>query len=136
MTETAYRWQHARLGLCLLLYWLGCMIGAGVLARAGAAKAETAWIVLAMLVVVTVCMITERGRWKTWQRIMCVPLAWVAQPLFAIPVALTIGVLVFGAGRKDLVDGTITFRSSLPGVLFAMRQSRLFGAPSGVCSAR
>ena len=130
MANPPYKWRHARLWLCLILYWLVSMIGAGILARVGVARAETSWIVLTMLALVIVCMISERGRWKTWQRVLFVPLAWIAQPLLyiplALPLALMIAVLDFGGGRKDLVDRSIVFLSSLPVVLFAMRQSRLF----------
>ena len=80
-------------------------------------------------------MATERGEWKTWQRVGFVFLAWIVQAVLAIPVLLTIGMLMGAAGRLNLVDRAVTFFASIPVVIFAMRHSRLFvqlrNAPAG-----
>mgnify|MGYP001591675950 CR=1 FL=1 len=127
-TESArIRWLQSRLWLCLLLYWLISMIGAGVLARAGArTPVEATWIVFIMLVVVIGCMLTERGRWKVWQRVGFVLVSWLMQVILSIPVAFTIGVLVLNSGSPHLADRTIAFLASLPVVIFALRQSSFF----------
>ena len=121
MTEPCYKWMHSRLWLCLILYWLVSMTVAGLIARA-----EVGWIIMCMLIVIIVCMVTERGRWRPWKRVLFVPLAWIAQPLLSIPVLFTVGFFLLSLGREGLIDRAVTFISSLPLVLFAMRQSRLF----------
>lgn len=122
-----YRWMHARVWLWLILYWLISTIGAGIIARAGAdVTAEVAWIVIVMLALVSVCMATERGQWKVWQRIGFVFLAWIVQAILTIFTLFTFGVLMYWGGRSDLVDRVTVFVASIPVVVFAMRRSKLF----------
>ncbi|MFQ5918326.1 MAG: hypothetical protein ACE5I0_11000, partial [Candidatus Binatia bacterium] len=84
-----FRWMHARLWLWLILYWLISTIGAGIIYRAGGnTVAEVAWIVFVVLGFVSVCMITERGQWKVWQRIGFVFLAHIIQAGLATPIVL------------------------------------------------
>jgi len=82
---TQYSWHRRRFWLTLVLYWFTCTAGAGAIARLGAAEsAERAWVIFVMLVLVTVCMLTDRGRWKIWQRIAAVPAAWITQALLQL----------------------------------------------------
>lgn len=103
------------------------MIGAGIIARVGAhAGRESGWIILLMVVLVSICMVTERGQWKVWQRIGFVFLAWMAHAILTIPVALGIGPLLLLGDRVALVDRGVSFVATVPIVVFAMRRSRLF----------
>ena len=109
------------------------MMGTGTIARAGVNQSyESPWIAFVMLVFVSVCMVTERGQWKTWHRIGFVFLAWILQAILTLPVLLTVGAFVHAGGRPDLVDRITAFLASLPIVVIAMRRSRLFvrGIPS------
>lgn len=73
-----------------------------------------------MLVLVTVCMFTERGRWKMWHRIAAIPAAWIGQALLQVPALVAVG------RRPDIAERMVSLAASLPVVIFAMRQSRLF----------
>lgn len=117
-----YRWRQKRLWLSLILYWLVATGGARFIEK----QYEAGWIILIMLIFVSICMITERGHWKLWQRIGFVPLAWIAEAILSPLAAFTIGVLVYSSGREHLVDRAIAFCASLPIIIFAMRQSKLF----------
>jgi hypothetical protein len=124
--ETPYRWYRRRFWLTLVLYWFTCTAGAGALARLGAAEsAERAWVISLMLVLVTVCMVTERGRWKIWQRVAAVPVAWITQALLQVPAVVVVGMPI-ALGRPDVAERMIGLAASLPVVIFAMRQSHLF----------
>ena len=108
--------------LGLILYWLTGTVGASFVQK----HHESGWIILIMLVFVTICMITERGQWKLWQRIGFVPLAWIAEAILSALAAFTIGMFVYGSGQQHLVNRTVTLFSSLPMVILAMRCSILF----------
>jgi hypothetical protein len=64
-----------------------------------------------------------------WQRIALVPGAWLAQAMLQIPAAFAVG-LPMALGRPDVVERMIGLAASVPVVIFAMRQSRLFVAPT------
>jgi hypothetical protein len=83
-----------------------------------------------MVVFVTICMVTERGRWKMWQRVAAVPAAWLAQAFLQVPAVVVVGMPIVMA-RPDVVERMIGLAASLPAVIFAMRQSRLFVTPVG-----
>jgi len=126
MSQTTSAWRHARLWPSLLAYWFTCMVGAGVLARVGEANSETGWITIVMLIVVIVCMITERGRWKLQQRVGFVFFAWIAHSIFAFSMFIPVGAALSASGRLHLLERTVTFLATLPVLIFAMRQSRIF----------
>ena len=124
-----YRWYRSRFWLTLVGYWFICTAGAGAIARLGAAEsAERAWVILVMLVLVALCMVTERGRWKMWQRVTAIPAAWLAQALLQVPAVVAVGMPV-AMGRPDVAERMISLAASLSAVIFAMRQSRLFVTP-------
>ena len=86
-------------------------------------------ITLVMLVFVIVCMITHRGNWSAWKKIIVVPAAWIVQLTLQLPVA--IGLSPFLAWIEPTKgDRVIVLFSSLPVVIFAMRYSRLFVRPA------
>jgi len=121
-----YRWRQGRLWLSLLLYWLIATAGISIIADHLPNSHEGGWIILVMLVSVSICMITERGHWKVWQRIGFVPLAWVVEAILAPLFAFSIGAFVYASGYPHLVNYVTSFFSSLPIVIFAMWHSRLF----------
>lgn len=124
--KMVYRWLPVRLWLCLFLYWLVAMIGAGVVAQEGAGGREAGWIIFVMLALVSICMASERGQWKVWKKVGLVPLTWLAHSALALPTALTVGVSLAQSGRSYLVDRGIAFVASIPIVIFAMRRSTWF----------
>ena len=120
-----YKWHQARLWLCLLLYWLISMIGAGIIARLTEYPVfshEIGPMVISMLILVSVCMATERGRWKRWQKICFVPFAYILHVVLFLPGLFLLSPLA----SRHLVGRGACFIASLPIVVFAMRQSRLF----------
>lgn len=121
-----YVWLPARFWLCLVLYWLTAMIGAGMIASVDGHARESGWIVLTMVVLVSICMVTERGQWKVWQRIGLVFLAWIVQAILTIPIALVVVPLLLLGNRADFADRGVSFVATIPVVVFAMRRSRLF----------
>jgi hypothetical protein len=127
MPDTPYRWLHARFWPALVGYWLVCTVGAGAIARAGGgAGAESGWIILLMLVLVSICMGTERGDWQIRKRVGFVPLVWLLHAVLSLPA----GILVVGIVSPELLDRALTFVASLPIAIFAMRRSWLFVAPT------
>ena len=90
---------------------------------------EGGWILLVMVAFISLCMITERGDWKIWQRIGFVPLAWIVEALLAPLAAITIGVVVLNVGHPQLVNRSVTLFASVPMVIIAMRRSYLFVRP-------
>jgi len=84
-----------------------------------------------MIILVSVCAVTERGRWRTWQRIALVPAAWIAQALLNVPAVLVVGMPVW-AWRPEIADRVTSLAASVPVVIFTMRQSRLFVAPAQI----
>ena len=117
-----HRWLHARFWPALVGYWLVCTGGAGVLTRLGGANAGNGWIILVMLVLVSICMGTERGDWQIWKRVGFVPLVWILHAVLSLPA----GIVVVGIVSPELLDRALTFVASLPIAIFAMRRSRLF----------
>ena len=85
-TDVRYRWHRRRFWFTLIAYWFTCTAGAGAIARLGGKQsAEGAWVILVMLVLVIICMVTERGRWKIWQRVAAGPAEitdqrWIGRP--------------------------------------------------------
>ena len=120
-----YRWQHKRLWPGLILYWLIATGGAKFIEE----RYEAGWVILIMLIFISICMITERGQWKLWQRRGLVPLSWIVEALLSPFAAFTVGALVYSSGREHLVDRAIAFFASLPIIIFAMRKSKLFVTP-------
>lgn len=120
--KTKYCWRHKSLWLSLFAYWLTCTVGASFVKS----HHESGWIILVMLVFVSICMITERGQWKLWQRIGFVPLAWIVEAILSPLAAFTIGMFVYASGQKHLVNRAVTLFASLPMVFLAMRRSILF----------
>ena len=101
------------------------MLGAGVVTRSGGTgSSESHWIAFVMLVFTTVCMITHRGQWPISWRVGFVPAASILHALISVPMVV---VVLFV--RPELQDRAVSFLSSLPVVLFAMRHSRLFVIP-------
>lgn len=87
-----YRWRRRRVWLTLIGYWFICTAGAGAIARLGANQsAEGAWVILVMLVLVTICMVAERGHWEIWKRVAAVPAAWLAQAVLQAPSLIVVG---------------------------------------------
>ena len=85
----------------------------------------TAWIIFTMLVVVVWCMVTERGIWPVWRRLLAVPGAWVLHGLLTWPASglvMPFRNLVF----PELLDYFGVYLASVPLVLWAMWHSRVF----------
>jgi len=82
-----------------------------------------------MLMLVSLCMITERGQWKLWQRIGFVPISWIVEAILSPLAAFTIGMFVYASGQQHLVNRAVTLFASLPMVFLAMRHSYLFVRP-------
>jgi hypothetical protein len=61
-----------------------------------------------------------------WQRIGFVIAGWAAMELLTIPVMFTIGLVLYSAGERELIDRAVYFSASLPVVIYGMRQSHLF----------
>lgn len=122
--QAGYRWRHLRVWSSVILYWFVTTAGAGILDRSG--LDGLGWTVFSMLVFVGLCMKTERGRWKLWQRIAFLPFAWGVQALFGLFFAHLFGPGLIEADRAHLVDRMGMLLGSFPLVLFAMRQSRLY----------
>lgn len=116
-----YRWRRDRLWIALLIYWFASVTGASLFVSSGQ---EWGWIVLLMLVVIATCMITERGQWPWWGRVIWVPASWLLHGLAAIPIGLL--ALPFFAARPELADRGIAFLTSIPFVVYSMWRSRLF----------
>ncbi len=128
--KVRYKWHHARLWFYLFFYWLITIGVAGILARSPKFQSlELGWVIIAMLLSVCICMATERGEWRIWQRIGFIPVAWFLHPLLMIPFQFSIGLLLYKLGRFHLIDRSTAFWGSLPIVIFAMRRSRLFVFP-------
>lgn len=120
-----YKWHQARLWIFLLLYWLISMIGAGIIARLKEYPVfshEIGPMLISMLILVSVCMVTERGRWKRWQKIGFVPFVYILHVVFFLPALAILSSWV----PSHFVGRAACFIASLPIVVFAMRQSRLF----------
>jgi hypothetical protein len=121
-----FRWKWRRLALGLVAYWLVSTGIAGIGVRLGNSDRVAAGSIIMMMVVfVIACMATERGQWKTWQRVGFVPLAWIVHALLT-PVAV-FTLLAFGVTSESRVfyRGT-DFLASIPVVLYAAWRSRLF----------
>lgn len=120
-------WLPARAWLAGFIYWMVATGGASAVAAAGGnGGAESGWVILAMLAMATLCMITS---WRTWtiaQRIGFVFATWIAHAVITAVVGLPIAFLMVAADRIQLADRAVSLTASLPIVLFAMRQSRLF----------
>ena len=85
----------------------------------------TAWIIFTMLVLVAWCMVTERGLWPIWKRLLAVPGAWVLHGLLTWPASglvMPFRNLMF----PGLVDYLAVYFASVPLVLWAMWHSRVF----------
>lgn len=114
----------------MVLYWAITMVGAGAIARSGGDRtAEVAWIIAIMFVFTALCMVTECGDWKSWQRIGFVFVALFVHALLTVPAAFTFGLLMYMGDRQHLVDRATVFWASIPIVVYAMRRSRLFVKP-------
>ena len=124
--RSSYRWHRRRFWLAILIYWFLGTLGAGALARWGAQRHEEAWVISLMLLFVIVCTSTERGRWKVWQRVAFVPAAWLGHALLSVPAVLAVGIPLAAGPRPDFADRMVTLVASIPVIVFAMRQSRLF----------
>ena len=118
-----YSWLYARLWLALIAYWLICMVGTGIIARSAASSPESGFVVFVMLAFVIVCMATERGQWKSWQRVGFVFLAWIAHALLSIPVLFLVGSFM---RDLSLLNRAVAFIASIPAIIFGMRHSKLF----------
>jgi len=92
-----------------------------------------AWIIFTMLIVVTVCMITERGQWRLVQRIGFVFLAWAGAGLLVIPISLPLIAISPPIPRGPEIP---TFLSALAVVVLSMRRSRWFVTPHSMSVAR
>lgn len=109
-----------------MAYPVMALVGVLMLVDSGSGKNGPGWIILLMLIVVSVCMWTEKGRLQTWHRIGFVFLSWILQTLLGLMVYLCIG--IFLGPSSPYFDSIVAFLSSVPIVIFAMRQSRLFVA--------
>ncbi len=124
MESVRYSWRWRRFWLGLGAFWLVSMFGPISMPRA----AGEAWITLAMLVFVTVCMTTHRGNWSRWKKIAFVLAAWIVQTILMIPIAIVLAVFVPQIGIN--LDKSVIFLASLPVIVFAMRYSREFVRPA------
>ena len=123
--KARYHWRPARAWLCLIVYWLLSLGGAGVLAKSGMPSSqEFGYVIFIMLVLVSACMLTERGEWKLWRRVLWVPGSWLLHASLCASVIGFIGAMF--AGRSEFEARATSFFGSLPIVLISMRRSRLF----------
>lgn len=81
-----------------------------------------------MLIMLTVCMVKERGLWRVWQRVGFVCLAWIGQGCL-LPATAIIASPVSGAGAF-IYGGTLSTLATLPWVWFGMTRSALFMEPA------
>src|SRR2546426_11396569 len=105
-----FRWKWGRLALGLVAYWLVSTIIASIQVRLGTPDRDAASsIILTMVVFVIACMATERGQWKTWQRVGFVPLAWIVHALLTPLAAFTLGALLVASVNRELFYRGIDF---------------------------
>lgn len=126
-----YRWLRKRLAVGLLCYALASIVGASLVEYLIHPYLGSHWRILVFLVFVTVCMITERGGWRVWQRALFVIVSKLLQPFVGGILALSLGMVLYKLGLKGVIDPSINLLSALPLILLAMRRSRLFVRDDG-----
>jgi hypothetical protein len=128
--KTRYRWLPIRFWLAMLLYWLTVTVGTRMPARPElAGRFEGIWAILVMLVLLILCMATERSGWSVWQRAGFVCAGWLVQNLCVDLLMLLLGLFLHTAGARMYLDANVNFLASLPAAIFSMRRSRWFVAP-------
>lgn len=118
-----YRWKPEPTFWGLFIYIVASLSTVWITKLDKTLRGFSGFIILVMVVFLVVCMATERGQWRVWQRVGFVPLGWLAEAVICFPVWLLItSHLPLGGFR----DETTTLLSGLAVVLYAMRRSRLF----------
>lgn len=124
--NSGWQWRPTRVWWGLLLYWFVAMVGIGVFYLFDKAADSRPWIVLSMLVLLIVCMSTERGEWALWKCIGFVFMAWFLEALLSAVGRSIVGISLLASLGEHLVDRGITFLGTIPSVIWAMRRSRMF----------
>ncbi len=141
MLRTRYRWRPVRAWLGVMFYTCVTLLGVAMGGLGGPARARPsstdgpttlanafaapvpAWIILTMLFAVALCMISERGQWRPWERVGYLFLAWMAAGFLVIPILLLLLVLPVSVPRGPVIP---VFLSALTIVVWSMRKSRWF----------
>ncbi len=118
-----YRWRVGNLGAGIAVYVAGAVLGATWLSP----NYHGGWVILLTLGFVGLCMATERGEWRWWQKLLMLPAAWVGQSFLMAPVFLVMApVLAASNSLRGAADLVVALMAGFPIVLFAMRKSRWF----------
>ena len=122
-----YRWRPGPTLLGLLVFSLVSASGAGGIAAArGEVGTQCGYVTFVMVAMISLCMLTGRGNWPWWKRLLFVPVAWIAQVPLSLAACFVVLPLALLVGRPTLIDPAGSLVASIPLVVFAMRRSRLF----------
>jgi len=88
-------------------------------------------ITVGFFALIIICMLTERGRWPVWKRLVFFPASFVMHVVLTVPSGAMLGILkrspdhvrTIGENRAQFV------LASIPILLYAMHQSWLFMRP-------
>jgi hypothetical protein len=138
--EFVYRFRQSRFWLFIILWWFYCMIGHfGFFAsRFGVFQGmfSTLWISFHMLLIISVCMVYERGQWNIWKRIGFVILSVFIQVYFNYLFLSQLFDIFWKILENIMLGGLILlivlFIETLPLVVYAMSRSELFVERKGI----
>ena len=121
-----FRWRRGPTILGLAVFSLVVVGGTTALHARGLGVTEHMRLTYgSVLVLASVCMITERGSWRLWKRIAFVPLAWAIYAFVCAPVAL-LSVMFVVPDYPQLLCLVVISAASLPLAAWVMRHSWLF----------
>jgi hypothetical protein len=85
-------------------------------------------ITVGFFALIIICMLTERGRWPVWKRLVFVPASFVMHVVLTIPAGAMLGILKRSPDHVRTIgeQRAVFVLASLPILLYALHQSRLF----------
>ena len=123
------RYIGARLWLMLAVYFLIAGYSSDIASLFGYAGTDGVRVIsIAFFAIIILCVATERGRWPLWKRLVFVPASFVMHVVLTIPAGAMLGVLMRSPDHVRTVgeQRAVFILASLPVLLYAMHQSRLF----------
>jgi hypothetical protein len=127
--DTTAHWNHRNLWIAIVLYWTFAIFSSEIESLFGFPEGDGVdAISVVFFLIVILCMITERGTMKIWQRIAAVPVAFLLHAALTIPASSALGVLKYAPDHvRTLGEQRAVFLiASLPVLLLAMWRSRPF----------
>ena len=132
------RWNYVSLWITFSFYWLVSVLSSDIESLFGYEGSDGVYTISAtFFLIIIICMVTERGRWQIWKRMIYIPLCFLFHVLLTIPSSAALGILKFSPDhvRTHAEQRAVFLLASIPILVYSMRQSRLF-VGKAICSEK